>query len=467
MSKGRILLVDDEQALCETLAESLTKRGFEVRWHTHPDQAVATLAAGEEIDAVVTDLRMGRESGLDLCARIVSTWPEVPVIVATAFGSLETAIGAIRAGAYDFVTKPIEIAALVVGLERAVERRRLRAEVTRLRQAVAGSRGRFGRLLGDSAAMTRVLDLLDRVADSTATVLVTGESGTGKEVVARALHETGPRRHEPFVAINCSAVPEPLLESELFGHARGAFTDARSARTGLFVQAHGGTLLLDEIGDMPAPLQPKLLRVLQERTVRPVGGDAEVAFDVRIVATTNRDLRTLVDEERFREDLYFRINVIHVEMPPLRARGGDVLILAQHFVDVLAARAGKPVTGISTPAAERLLAYPWPGNVRELQNCIERAIALTRHATIAVEDLPETVRGYKRSHVLVAGEDPSELAPLAEVEKRYVLRVLEAAGGNKSLAAQTLGITRKTLYRKLEEYSSDPSHGSGRGTPED
>jgi DNA-binding NtrC family response regulator len=466
MSTGRILLVDDEQALCETLAEALEKCGFEVRWHTHPDQALATLAAGEEIDAVVTDLRMGRESGLDLCARIGSTWPEVPVIVATAFGSLETAIGAIRAGAYDFVTKPIEIAALVVGLERAVERRRLRAEVTRLRQAVAGSRGRFGRLLGDSAAMMRVLDLLDRVIDSTATVLVTGESGTGKEVVARALHEGGSRSAEPFVAINCSAVPEALLESELFGHARGAFTDARTARTGLFVQANGGTLLLDEIGDMPAALQPKLLRVLQERTVRPVGGDAEVPFDVRIVATTNRDLRTLVDEGTFREDLYFRINVIHVEMPPLRARGGDALILAQQFLVVLAARAGKPVTDISTAAAERLLAYPWPGNVRELQNCIERAIALTRHASIAVEDLPETVRSYSRSHVLVAGDDPSELSPLAEVERRYILRVLEAAGGNKSLAAQTLGITRKTLYRKLEEYSAEPSHGSARGGSE-
>jgi two-component system response regulator HydG len=461
MSAGRVLLVDDDQAHCETLAAELTKRDFEVVWKTQPDDAVALLTGGEDFDAVVTDLRMGRQSGLDLCAQIGATWPDLPVIVITAFGSLETAIGAIRAGAYDFVTKPIEIATLAVGLERAVERRRLRAEVTRLREAVARSHGRFGRLLGDSAAMHRVHDLLERVADSTSTVLVTGESGTGKEVVARALHDVGPRRDKPFVAVNCSAVPEALLESELFGHARGAFTDARVARTGLVVQANGGTLLLDEIGDMPMPLQPKLLRILQERTVRPVGGDAEIPFDVRIVATTNRDLRTLVDEGRFREDLYFRINVIHVALPPLRARGGDGLVLAQHFVDVLAARAGKPVTGISTSAAERLLAYPWPGNVRELQNCIERAIALTRHTMIAVEDLPETVREYKRSHVLVAGDDPSELAPLAEVERRYVLRVLEAAGGNKSLAAQTLGITRKTLYRKLSEF--DPSGGSGRG----
>jgi two-component system response regulator HydG len=254
-----------------------------------------------------------------------------------------------------------------------------------------------------------------------------------------------------------------LLESELFGHARGAFTDARAARTGLFLQADGGTLLLDEIGDMPLSLQPKLLRALQERTVRPVGGDAEVPFDVRIIATTNRDLRALVEESRFREDLYFRVNVIHVELPPLRSRGGDVLVLAQHFVQVHAARAGKSVTGISPAAAERLLAYPWPGNVRELQNCIERAIAITRHAEIAVEDLPENVRAFKRSHVLLASDDPSELVPLAEVERRYVLRVVESAGGNKSLAAQILGITRKTLYRKLEEYGSAPEGEEPKG----
>jgi len=300
--------------------------------------------------------------------------------------------------------------------------------------------------------MRPVYDVLERIVDSNATVLVTGESGTGKEVVARALHDVGPRRNAPFVAVNCSAVPEALLESELFGHARGAFTDARAPRTGLFLQAHGGTLLLDEIGDMPMALQAKLLRALQERTVRPVGGDAEVAFDARIVATTNRDLRALIEEGRFREDLYFRINVIHVELPPLRARGGDVLVLAQYFVDLHAARAGKSVSGIAPAAAERLLAYPWPGNARELQNCVERAIALTRRPELEVEDLPETVRSFKRSHVLVAASDPSELVPLAEVERRYVLRVVEAAGGNKSLAAQILGITRKTLYRKLEDF---------------
>jgi two-component system response regulator HydG len=405
----------------------------------------------DDMDVVVTDLRMQGMNGLELCQRIVESRPEIPVIVITAFGTVEHAIGAIRAGAYDFITKPIETDVLVVALDRAIQHRRLRAEVTTLRRALEDAR-HFGKLIGGSAAMQGVYDLLARIADSPATVLITGESGTGKEVAARGLHERGPRKGKAFVAINCSAVPEALLESELFGHARGAFTDARAARAGLLLQATGGTLLLDEIGDMPIALQPKLLRALQERTLRPVGGDEEMPFDVRVIATTNRDLRALVDEGRFREDLYFRINVIHVALPPLRARGGDVLLLAQHFIDVHAARAGKRVAGLSPAAAEKLLAYSWPGNVRELQNCIERAIALTQQERIGVEDLPETVRAYKRSHVLIATDDPSELVPLAEVERRYVLRVMEAVGGNKTSAATILGVTRKTLYRKLEEY---------------
>jgi two-component system response regulator HydG len=373
-----------------------------------------------------------------------------PVVLITAFGTLDTAIAAIRAGAYDFITKPIEIEALAVALERAVERRRLRKEVSELRRAVGRMAGRFGKMLGSSDAMRPVYDVLERIADSPATVLVTGESGTGKEVVARALHDTGPRKAKPFVAINCSAVPEALLESELFGHARGAFTDARAPRTGLMLQANGGTLLLDEIGDMPMPLRRSSC-ALQERTVRPVGGDAEVPFDVRVVATTNRDLRALIDDARFREDLYFRINVIHIELPPLRARGGGVLVLAQRSVDLHATRAGKTVTGLTPPAAERLLAYPWPGNVRELQNCIERAIALT-HPEIQVEDLPENrSQLQKRSHVLVAASDPSELVPLAEVERRYVLRVVKPqVVTNRSRHRSSA--SRGTLYRKLEEY---------------
>jgi DNA-binding NtrC family response regulator len=249
-------------------------------------------------------------------------------------------------------------------------------------------------------------------------------------------------------------MPEQLLESELFGHVRGAFTDARAARTGLFVQAHGGTLLLDEIGDLPVALQPKLLRVLQERVVRPIGGNEEVRFDVHLVATTNRDLEAAVEAGRFREDLYFRINVIHVEMPPLRARGSDVLLLAQHFLTHHAVKAGKRVTGLSPQAAERLLAYAWPGNVRELQNAMERAVALAQYEQVTVDDLPEKIRAYRPSHVLIAAEDPSELVPLEEAERRYILRAVESLGGNKTLAARVLGIGRKTLYRKLAQYGT-------------
>jgi len=286
-------------------------------------------------------------------------------------------------------------------------------------------------------------------------VLVRGESGTGKELVAQALHKRGRRTAGPFVAVNCAAMPETLLESELFGHARGAFTDAKSARTGLFVQADHGTLFLDEIGTMPLGLQPKLLRALQQRTVRPVGSDTEVPFDVRLVAATNADLEAAVEAGTFREDLFFRINVIPIEVPPLRRRGNDVLLLAQRFLEEFASQAQKPVRGLTSAAAEKLLGYSWPGNVRELRNCIERAVALTRFEQLTVEDLPDKVRDAKRPAVLLAADDPSELVPMEEVERRYILRVLEAAGGNKASAARILGLDRKTLYRKLERWGAE------------
>ncbi len=308
--------------------------------------------------------------------------------------------------------------------------------------------------------MRTVYDLVERVADSEATILITGESGTGKEVFANAIHRRSRRAHGPFVAINCTAMPETLLESELFGHTRGAFTDAREARTGLFVQARGGTLLLDEVGDMPLTLQPKILRVLQERKVRPLGSSTEVAIDVRVIAATNRDLEGAIEEKRFREDLYFRLNVIQIPLPPLRSRAGDVLPLAQHLLETFAERAGKPITAIAPAAAEKLVAYSWPGNVRELQNCMERAIALARFEQIGVDDLPEKIREHRSSHVLVASDDPSELVPMEEVERRYVQRVLEAVGGNKAAAARILGFERKTLYRKLERWGIEP--GSAR-----
>jgi len=446
----RVLVVDDVASMCEMLAERLPPLGFTVEWRTTAVDALAALAAAE-FDAVVTDLNMRDMDGLELCRRVVAAHPDVPVVVITAFGNLEAAIAAIRAGAYDFLTKPFEMAVLALALERAVQHRRLRAEVKRLRLDAAKA-GRLGDLIGTSAAMQEVASLVERVADTESSVLIYGETGTGKELVARALHERSRRRAGPFVAINCAAVPESLIENELFGHARGAFTDARAARTGLMVQANGGTLFLDEIGELPIVLQPKLLRVLQERKVRPLGGDDEVTLDIRVVAATNTDLETAVDEKRFRQDLYFRLNVITVALPPLRARGGDVLLLAQDFLERYAAKAGRAVTGISPEAARLLLAYPWPGNVRELQNCMERAVALARYDQVTPADLPAKIQDHRPSYVVLAADDPSELVSLEEMERRYIMRVMEAVAGNKTLAAQILKMGRKTLYRKLERY---------------
>jgi DNA-binding NtrC family response regulator len=445
---GRILLVDDDPAMTEALAQALPQKGYEATTRGSADEALQLLE-GEDFDVVVTDLHMKGMNGLELCARVVANRPDIPVVVITAFGSLESAIEAIRAGAYDFVTKPFETKTLTLALDRAVQHRTLRHEVRRLREQIDRARP-VPDLIGDSAALRPVRDLIDRLGDSDASVLVTGESGTGKEVVARALHNTGRRRTGAFIAVNCAALPEALLESELFGHTRGAFTDARTPRTGLFVQAHGGTLFLDEIGDMPASLQVKLLRALQERRIRPIGAESETPIDVRLVCATNRDLETAIEERRFREDLFFRINVVQVALPPLRVRGNDILLLTQTFLGRFAIQAQKSVQGISPAAAEKLMAYPWPGNVRELQNAVERAVALTRFEEIAVDDLPDRIRNYQPSQLLVEGQDPSELVPLEEVERRYVLRVLEALGGRRSDAAKVLGIDRKTLYRKLE-----------------
>jgi len=283
------------------------------------------------------------------------------------------------------------------------------------------------------------------------TVLITGESGTGKELVARAIHKHSRRASGPFIAISCPALPDTLLESELFGHVKGAFTDARTPRRGILVQAHGGTVFLDEIGEMPLSLQPKLLRALETRTVRPLGGGEEVSFDARIIAATNRDLDSAVEEGRFREDLLFRINVIEIELPPLRDRDKDPLVLAQYFVDQFANQTGKNLHGFTEAVAGKLLDYSWPGNVRQLRNVMERAVALTKHDKIIVEDLPDPIRNYQQKHFAIGGDSSNTLIPLAEVEQRYIQHVLEKTGDNKALAARVLGIDRKTLYRKLNQ----------------
>jgi DNA-binding NtrC family response regulator len=444
----RTLVVDDDPALCEWVADALTKQGHSVAHRGSGDEALALLAT-EDFDVIATDLNMRGMDGVELCAGIVGIRPNTPVIVMTAFGSLETAVAAIRAGAYDFITKPFEIEALALALERANHHRSLREEVRRLRLAVDQGQ-HFEELLGSSDAIKRVYDLLARVSPTDTSVLITGESGTGKELVARAIHRRSARKDGPFVAINCAAMPENLLESELFGHARGAFTEARNARAGLFLKANTGTLFLDEIGELPLSLQPKLLRALQERSVRPVGSDNEIPYDARIVAATNRDLELAIEDGRFREDLFYRINVLHLPLPPLRERGSDVLLLAQHFLSLYAAKMGHAVTAITPEAASKLMAYSWPGNIRELQNCIERAVALARFDRLMVDDLPEKLAAYRPARVVLAGADPADVLPLEEVELRYMRWAVEALGGNRTLAARKLGVDRKTLYRRLE-----------------
>jgi len=458
----RVLVVDDDRSMCELLEADLGRRGYAVTWCGSAGAALESLHS-EDCQVVLTDLKMPDMNGFELCERIVGSRPDLPVVVMTAFGSMDTAIAAIRVGAYDFVTKPVDSDMLAIVLERAARHHELQERVRILSQA--GDRlEASGEMVGDSPAMHKLFGLISRVADTDSSILISGESGTGKDLVARALHEQSRRGEGPYVVVNCSALPEPLLESELFGHKRGAFTDARTDRRGLFLQAAGGTLFLDEVSEMPLALQPKLLRALEERRIRPVGSDAELDFDVRILAATNRDLDSRVAERRFREDLFYRLNVIQIEVPALRARGMDVLLLAEHFLKTFSARSGKKITGFLETTAARLLNYNWPGNVRELRNVIERAMALTRYERITVEDLPERVRDYRSSDMLIGGTDPDQLPSMEKVERQYVLHVLESTGGNRTRAASVLGWDRKTLYRKLQRYGQEAVDGPA---PED
>lgn len=450
---GNILIIDDDQSMCEMLEANLQRRGFSVTWSLSADEAF-TLIMKEDYDVLLTDLNLPGMNGIELCERAAANRPDVPVVVITAFGSLDTAVAAIRAGAYDFITKPIDIDLLVLALERAIKYHALHEKVKILSQSMEQFQC-YGELIGNSEPMHKLCNMLSRVADTETSVLITGESGTGKELAARALHNQSQRRNGPFVAVNCPALPPLLLESELFGHKRGAFTDAKVSRDGLFQQAKGGTLFLDEVGDFPMQLQPKLLRTLEQRSVRPVGSDSEVAVDVRIIAATNTDLESAVEDGRFRDDLFYRLNVIQVNIPPLRARGMDILLLAQHFIKQFASTLKKQVLGISDTAAEKLLNYSWPGNVRELRNALERAVTLTRYEKLAVDDLPEKIRAYHSPHVLLGSSNPAELVSIQEVERRYINHVLKTVNGNRTLAAKILGLDRKTLYRKLQSYKTD------------
>jgi DNA-binding NtrC family response regulator len=450
---GRILIIEDDQELAQVLRMRLSRLGFIVSVHNYGHHGLAA-ATSETVDVILTAINLPDLNGIELCRKISTQWPEIPVVIMTAFGSMEAAIAAIRAGAYDFITKPFEINHLDLVLTRAVNHRRLQESVKKLSQALEQTRS-FDELIGESQVMQAMFSKLMRIADSEASVLLAGESGSGKELAARAIHKYSRRAKQPLIAINCSAMPEALLESELFGHVKGAFTSAHAEHKGLFLAADGGTILLDEIGELPLALQPKLLRVLEEQSVRPVGGSVEKPFNVRVIAITNRDLEAAVAEGSFREDLLYRLNVITVKVPPLRTRGTDILLLAEKYIELYASRQNKSITGMTNATAQKLLAYRWPGNVRELRNAMEHAVTLTNHRKIIPDDLPEKILTFQTDQTgpILGMPGPGELVPMAEMMHRYMHHVLATVGGNRTLAAQILHVDRKTLYRKLHNQN--------------
>jgi len=441
-ARGTVLVVEDDRDMRVLLEDELGAEGWTVVTAANGDEALARFREGR-VDAVVTDLQMPGMKGDRLLAEVRALERDVPVVIMTAFGTIESAVSAMKGGAYHYLAKPFRIEQLVATLARAMEERALRhALVARAAEAGAGE----GRIVAESPAMRRTLEMVALAAGADAPVLLLGESGTGKELLARALHAASARRERPFVTLNCAAIPETLLESQLFGYRRGAFTDAREDRAGVLQEAEGGTVLLDEIGDMPLALQAKVLRLLQNREIHPLGAAAPVTVDVRLVAATHRDLEALCAEGRFRRDLYYRLNVLPVRVPPLRERLEDLVPLAGHFLAVHGRTTGREGVTLSLEAMELLRRHAWPGNVRELENAILRALVIGSGRAIGPEDLPEHIRPAR------AGAEGERVRLLAEVEKEQVLRALRAVGGNKAAAARLLGLDRKTLYRKLEQY---------------
>jgi DNA-binding NtrC family response regulator len=443
----KVLVVDDDVEMCGLLSDVLKEEALSVIT-TNDSLEASKLLKREEFDIVITDLKMKGLKGLDLLEETKQVSPLTPVIIITAFGTIESAIQAIKMGAYDYVTKPFQMDELVLTVKKALENRLLKKEVVRLKKEVE-SRYHFHHLIGKSPSMQKIYDLIERISDTSSNVLITGESGTGKELVAKAIHYNGTRKEGPFIAVNCAAIPETLLESELFGYKKGAFTDAKSDKRGLIFEANEGTLFLDEITEMPLTLQAKLLRVIEGREVRPLGDTNSYPIDVRIISTSNRDIESSIKQGRFREDLYYRLKVIDIEMPPLRERKEDIPLLIQHFITKFSNEFKKNISEVSEDALKLLLNYSWPGNIRELENVIQRAITLTRHEIILPEDLPNTMMEEKDESLIEKGF--REKYTVSQLEKEYIRRVLLEVGGNKSKAAEILGLDRKTLYRKLEE----------------
>jgi two-component system response regulator HydG len=449
-----ILLVDDESSNLESLGKIFEREGWRVALASTGAAALDALRR-ERAAVVVTDLMMPGMSGEELLRAVKTLAPETEVVLMTAYGTVETAVSAMKEGAYDFITKPVKRHAIVKSVRRALEKASLVAENRALRARLAELAPGVGGLVGDAPAFRAVLETLRQAAPSSATILLQGESGTGKELAARLVHDLSPRAAGPFVPINCAAIPEGLLESELFGHEKGAFTGASARKEGRFERAHGGTLLLDEVGEMSLSVQVKLLRFLQDGVLERVGGTEPVRVDVRVVAATNRDLAAEVKAGRFREDLFYRLDVVSVRLPPLRDRRDDVLALASFFLRRFAGKVPKPVTGFTAAAAAALERYGWPGNVRELQHAVERAVILGRGEVLDVGDLPDAVRAAASAPDPAGPPSPGALViplgtPMEEVERLVIRRTLEQTRGDKNLAAQILGIAARTIYRKLD-----------------
>jgi DNA-binding NtrC family response regulator len=449
--RERALIAEDNEDMRDLIQEVLEDAGYETLAAANGRQALAHIEKENEvIDLVITDVRMPEMTGDELLAKARELRAEAPVIVITAFGSVEQAVEMVKAGAYQYLTKPFDNSEMLRLVEEVLESSAAQREQARLRREKPATPPR---IIGASRPMRELFDHIALAARSASTVLIIGESGTGKELVARAIHEMSERKGA-FVPVNCAAIPAELIESELFGHTGSAFTGARQPRAGLIEASDGGTLFLDEVGELPMPVQPKILRSLQEGAVRRVGANAEKSVDLRVVAATNRDLEQDVSDGRFREDLFWRLNVIRLKVPPLRDRSFDILLLAEHFVNKAAEAAKRPPLDVSSEALAILTAYSWPGNVRELENAIERAIAFARGPVITPDYLPERVRTSGSASVLIARSVEQNMT-IREMEREYILEVLRRTGGNKSRAAELLGLDRKTLYRRLDEYRAE------------
>ena len=454
MSKARILIVDDEPDVLGFMQQLLEQKGYEVETAAGGERALVLLAEAAPA-LLITDLRMPHMNGLDLLGKVREQNPHLPAIVLTAAGDIASAVGAMRAGAADYLTKPIDIGALLLSVERALEHRDLQTEAENLRsQLSAKNQEGLAGLLGTSLPMQRIYRMARQVAPARATVLITGESGTGKGRVARVIHDLSPRQDAPFVSVHCAALAESLLESELFGHEKGAFTGAEKRRLGRFEQANGGTLFLDEIGEIPLATQLKLLRLLQERTLERVGSNDSIPIDVRVIAATSKDLTHEVRERRFREDLFYRLNVVHIEMPPLRLRGHDVLVLAEHFLQRFARENRRRIDGLSDAARSKVLSHTWPGNVRELENAMERAVVFSDGLLVEAEALPFASVPLGLNDLLIPG------ASLAEIERYAITKTLAAVGGSTSRAAEILDVSVRKIQYRLHEYD-----GSAEGKP--